>query len=232
MAYGIGDIVAKATNSLPLPRLGRWEIQVKNEDKYTPPSDNALVGAIRKGFHIIDTIKEATQDFFSSLAGDSQAFNYTSIADFDSFIECSIQKDSQVTNRPVERGSFRSVNKVQKPTIAKVVLAKGGFYKGIETCLEALNDLQGSTKLCRVVTPFGVTKDMNLFKFNHSYKKETGSHMLMANLELIEIREGIVRQKSLLNVKNPVDSDLVDTGVKSLKEAGSAWVSSVKSSWS
>lgn len=220
MAYGLGDIVAKATNSLPLPRLGRWEVQVKNEEvARKPDSKNPLINAIRKVTNTIDDFKEGMSDFFSFLSGDDEAYEYRTIADFDSLIECSIQKDSQVTSKPVEQGSFRSVNKVIKPTIAKVVLAKGGFYKGIENCLDALNKLQDSTVKCRLITPFGITKNLNLYKFSYQYKRETGSYLLLANLELIEIREGTVKQKGVDMVKNPVDSDMVKGGVKSLKSA-------------
>ena len=222
MAYGLGDIVAKATNSLPLPRLGRWEVQVRNEDvARKPDSDNVVINAIRKVADTIDNVKEGISDFFSFLSGDDEAFEYRTIADFDSLIECSIQKDSQVTSKPVEQGSFRSVNKVIKPTIAKVVLAKGGFYKGIENCLDALNKLQDSTVKCRLITPFGITKNINLYKFSYQYKRDTGSYLLLANLELIEIREGVVKQKGVDLVKNPVDSDMVKGGVKSLKSVAS-----------
>ena len=231
MAYGLGDIVAKATSSLPLPRLGRWEIQVKNEERYEQDVGDGFFASIKKvakaitGFY--DNVKEAASDFFSYLSGDENAFEYRSIADFDSLIDCSIQKDSTVVNNPIEQGSFRSVNKVMKPTIAKITLAKGGFYKGIEVCLEALDELQNSTKKCRIVTPFGITKDLNLYKFTYTYKRETGSYLLIANLELMEIREGSVIDSS---VKNPVDSDMKNTGVKVLK-AGSKVVDSVKGAW-
>ena len=86
--YGLGDIVSKATSSLPLPRLGRWDVQVLNEQVYNPPSDNKLINMGKAVFDFYDNIKESISDAFSWLAGDKEAFQYKTVASFDSFIKC------------------------------------------------------------------------------------------------------------------------------------------------
>lgn len=210
MAFSLGDIVAKATSSLPLPRLGRWDIQVKI-DKNAPAPDLAWY---KKPFAVYDGFKKWLSDGIAEIAGDSEASDYETIASFDSFIECSAVKDSQIVSQAIERGSFRSVNKIVKPMIVKVKLAKGGFYKGIETCLDALKEIQESTKLCRIVTPFGIAKNLNIGKLTYSYKRETGAHLLIAELDLFEIKEEQIEVKT----KSPVDNLLKNTGVKALRE--------------
>ncbi|MBO7696957.1 MAG: hypothetical protein J6T10_30370 [Methanobrevibacter sp.] len=63
------------------------------------------------------------------------------ILDFTSFIEMNEVEDTSITSSPVEGGSFRSVNKVRKPKIIKVTLAKAGLGYGIQDSLAEVKKL-------------------------------------------------------------------------------------------
>ena len=61
--------------------------------------------------------------------------------DFTSFVEMNEVNDTNITNYPVEKGSFRSANKVRKPKIIKVTLAKSGIGYGIVDFLAEVKKL-------------------------------------------------------------------------------------------
>lgn len=55
--------------------------------------------------------------------------------DFDSVIDVQEVAETVITKNPIEGGSFRSANKVRKPKVIKVTLAKAGIGYGIEDSL-------------------------------------------------------------------------------------------------
>lgn len=71
--------------------------------------------------------------------------------DFTSFIDMNEVDDTTITSNPVEGGSFRSVNKVRKPKVLKVTLAKSGVGYGI---MDSLAEVKSLIPLAR----YGATK--------------------------------------------------------------------------
>ena len=67
--------------------------------------------------------------------------------DFDTVIEINGVQESSVVTHPVETGGFRAVNKVRKPRIVRVKLAKGGNGYGIEAAMDVVTKLQKMASL-------------------------------------------------------------------------------------
>jgi hypothetical protein len=211
------NLLSTLTSSLPLPRLGTWDIQVKKETKKAKESDKDIFDKINS---VLQGVSRAISlsDVSQSLFGQSDD-KYTTVVNFDSFISFNGIRDSSIVSQTIEGGSFRSVNKITKPNVAKVVLAKGGLYKGIEDCLSVLKDLEGSTSILRIVTPFGVMDELNLTQLNYSFKRETGSNLLIAELTLQEVKSQYQKAPyDVKNIKNPQDSNTQNVGLLGVKK--------------
>lgn len=77
--------------------------------------------------------------------------------DFTSFIEMNEIEDTTITSHPVEGGSFRSVNKVRKPKMIKVTIAKAGIGYGV---MDSLAEIKGLLPLARYGATKGQTKNI------------------------------------------------------------------------
>lgn len=211
----LSNLISEIKDSLPLPRFGKWDVQVLKESLKEQKSDKEIFSLISGIKTEKPFILDSMNNIFNTDFADS---NYQTIASFDSFISFNGVKESKIVSQAIERGSFRSVNKIDQPKIVNVQLAKGGFYKGIENCLDNLRALEKSTAICRVITPFGVVDNLNLIKLSYSYKKETGANLLIADLQFQEIISSEQQEPfSFANLKNPTDSDTVNTGLKVAK---------------
>lgn len=147
---------------------------------------------------------------------------YVKIADFDSFISMNGVSDSQIVENAIEQGSFRSVNKVIKPKRFTIELARGGGFKflenGIKNMLYNLEQYQGSTILCRVITPYGVINNLNLVKLEYSFTQDVGSCLLIARMTFQEVMGKARRQKVRVEkVKNASLAETIDSGEKFVK---------------
>lgn len=67
--------------------------------------------------------------------------------EYDSVIDVQEITDTQITQAPVERGSFTSINKVVKPRKIKVTLAKGGTEGAITTALSVVKGLVQKSRI-------------------------------------------------------------------------------------
>lgn len=187
----LSDVFSTITSSLPILKISKWDVQVLKEQKLKDPKPDDFISGIIKNFK--NTIREI-QDTVASIFQNVDN-NYLSIAEFDSFISFNGIHDTQLVQNAVESGSFRSVNKIKKPTQVVVELAKGGYRSGIEVVLDTLKKYQGSTKIFRVMTPFGNIQNLNLMKLEYSYTRDNGSNLLIAKLTFQEVMTGYVRNK-------------------------------------
>lgn len=137
------------------------------------------------------------------------------VADFDSFISLNGKHESQIVQNAIEQGQFRSANKIRKPNVFVVELAKGGLAENIQLVLDSLIEHKESTDLLRVRTPFGVIENVNLIGLEYSFKRGDCASMLVAKLHLQEVQSGSATMEySIEKTKNAENTNTVDTGTK------------------
>lgn len=142
------------------------------------------------------------------------------IADFDTFLSMNGKHESQVVQNAIEKGKFRSVNKIRKPDVCVVELAKGGDVQDIQLVLDNLKKYKDSTDLLTILTPFGVLYDMNLIGLDYSFRCGVSTNMLVAKLTLQEVQSSdLILEYTTESVKSPDDSNTVNAGQKQKKEA-------------
>lgn len=122
------------------------------------------------------------------------------------------QNTSQISQAPVERGTFASYNKVQNPYQATVTMIRGGgdpTKRGL--FIAQLEALANSTLKFHIVTPEYVHRDACIVGYDYVRMPQDGARMIAANLHLEEIREAVVTYETD-DPKNPEDSQQVDIG--------------------
>lgn len=223
MLEGLGSLFATLTGRIPTDLLssvtGSWTVQVKKKDDQTPEPDNWF-DKLKKG--ISDQLNSIKNSIMSFL-GFGEEEEWIDIAEFDSFISVNGVHDSDIVENAVEHGTFRSVNKIQKPSILSVELAKGGWKAGIENalknikiyqgCINNSNDKRKSTILCRIVTPFGIIEDLNLQKIQYSFTRDDGAYLLVCKMDFREIvyyNKAI--KNSISNIKSASNTDTKNGG--------------------
>ena len=141
--------------------------------------------------------------------------DWVKIADFDSFISLNGKHESQIVQNAIEQGQFRSANKIRKPNVFVVELAKGGLAENIQLVLDNLIAYKESTQLLRVRTPFGMIENVNLIGLEYSFKRGDCASMLVAKLHLQEVQSGkATMEYSIEKTKNPENTNTVDAGTK------------------
>lgn len=207
----LSDLWSKATTSLPLLKISKWDVMVLKGQAPKRKSDNKISELIRKAEQGVSYIQDAVAGIFQGSTD-----KYETIARFDSFISFNGTRDSKIVQNAIENGSFRAVNKIHNPNTCVVELAKGGYRSEVEACLEALKKVNESLLICRVVTPFGYMDNLNMIGLEYSYTRNNGSNLLVAKMKFQEIRYGSVKEsntKLLVNdVKNPSDTTKASTG--------------------
>lgn len=222
----LSDLFSKATTSLPLLKISKWDVMVKKGQAPKREKDKNIFGFRNKlddwvrDDVINPTEKSVTwlQNAVASIFQEPQE-EYETIARFDSFISFNGTRDSKIVHNAVENGSFRAVNKIHNPNTCVVELAKGGYRSEVEACLEALKKVNESLLICRVVTPFGYMDNLNMIGLDYSYTRDNGSNLLIAKMKFQEIRSGRVKAEGkVINLKNPADADKSSTGTKAAQE--------------
>lgn len=209
----LSDLFSKATTSLPLLKISKWDVMVKKGQAPKRKSDDGISGYLQ---NIVRTAEDWTTKVQDAVAGIFQGSQdkYETIARFDSFISFNGNRKSRIVQNAIEKGSFRSVNKIQEPNTCTVELAKGGYRSEVEACLEALKKVNESLLICRIVTPFGVMDNMNMIKLDYSYTRDNGANLLVAKMTFQEVRFGSVKESYVKSVmKNPADTKKENTGL-------------------
>lgn len=122
------------------------------------------------------------------------------------------QISSQVSQAPVEKGTFASYNKVQEPYKATVALVRGGgdaTTRGL--LLTQLDALSKSTLKYHIVTPEFVHTNAVITGYDYAREPQSAARMVVANVHLEEVREVSVAYESV-ETANPEDSAIVEIG--------------------
>ena len=212
----LSTLFSKITTSLPLFKISKWDVMVLKGQAPKRRSDEEIKGMYEKatmqGIEALEDWVSGLQDAVAGIFQEPQD-KYETIAKFDSFISFNGSKEEQIVQNAIERGSFRSVNKIKKPSTCVIELAKGGYRSEVEACLNALKKVNGSLLICRIVTPFGTMDNMNMTKLDYSYTRDNGSNLLVAKMTFQEIMSGKEKETwTKLTVKNPADTNTASSG--------------------
>ena len=137
------SIISSITGSLPNPLnlfQGTWEIQYKNKYVVEAPKQDTSKnedGTEKEG---LDAGMSAIKDFTVNAINSKLADPWQTLP-FDSIISVNEVENTNIVNQPIEKGSFRSINKVKLPKEFNVVAATGGISYGIEESLSILKEL-------------------------------------------------------------------------------------------
>ena len=148
----------------------------------------------------------------------------------DTVLSTKYQNSSQISQAPLEKGTFASYNKVQDPYKATVTLVKGGSNPALRGAfLAQIDALSRSTILYNVVTPEFVHQSANIIGYDYVREPQAGATMLTVNLHLEEVREVDVELDSTAadETENPEDSATQDAGEVQPEEAGESLLSRI-----
>jgi hypothetical protein len=144
----------------------------------------------------------------------------------DSFLSLDYKKDMNISNYPLEQGSFASYNKVRTPYSISVRVTKGSSLAilsggGSMTSdrnlfLQALDDMVASLALLTIITPEASYFNANLESYEYKREVKNGAGMIIADLRFVEI------MNSNITISNPTPSSassapLVNSGTVSGK---------------
>jgi len=119
---------------------------------------------------------------------------------------------SQLSNYPVEQGSFNTYNKVDNPFIPRVVMSKGGSDAERAAFFEQVLQLRRSTALLTLITPEAIFRNINLVAFNYSKTNRTGANMLHIEMIFNEVRLAPAAQYSEPDGETPpITGDQTDS---------------------
>ena len=139
----LSSITGRLPNLLEMFQ-GTWKVEYRIQTD--PPKES------EKSWKSWDGISTMASDMLVKAGQTYGLFPQTwQSLDFTSFVEMNEVNDTTITNYPVEGGSFRSANKVRKPKIIKVTLAKSGIGYGI---IDSLSEVKKLLPLAR----YGVKK--------------------------------------------------------------------------
>lgn len=98
-------------------------------------------------------------------------------------------KETRVSDFPVERGSFANYNKVETPAEPVVTLRLGGSESARTTFLNAIDAAVKSTSLYSVVTPEVTYVNYTLERYAYSRQNTRGATLLTVEIMLKEVRQ-------------------------------------------
>lgn len=130
--------------------------------------------------------------------------------DVDSVISVEYRADSTVSDYAIENGGFVSYNKVDRPYESRVRLARSGASVDRTAFLQALQSLKSSVELVTIVTPEQVYENANVTGYDVGRSATEGAQMLVAELQLQEIRQAPATAYS--NTRDPSGADAVNDG--------------------
>lgn len=202
----LANIIGAVKNKL---EQTTWTLKVQAKDNIEVKGDKTISGIINAVTKTVKMVQGALSSIFPT--NDS---NYEDLCNFDSFISMNGQHDSEIVKNVIEKGSFRSVNKIKNPDIFVIELAKGGWQSDIENVLYRLKVCEGSTRLCKIFTPFGNMENLNLIKVEYKFSSEEGASLLVAKLTFQEVRGGYVGKPryTLKSVASPNSTNTADSG--------------------
>lgn len=190
------SVLGTVTGSLPnlLNYIqGKWSVEYRNKVPLSEKDRESAMNNIKK---------TDPTDAISLLVSFNDAMALMESGwkelEFDSFVEMNEIDDTTITSHPVEGGTFRSVNKVRKPRIVKVTLAKGGIQSGIEDSLSEVKDLVAKAR-------YGAEKVRNTAQLITDIVNSVSSY-LEGKSSVIDVRPKIISIPMEFRVITPFET--------------------------
>ncbi len=130
----------------------------------------------------------------------------------DSFLGIEVMPTSEVCDYPVEKGSFASFNKVTRPIVIELRIAKGGSTSSRSAFLTSLQNAKDGTGVFTIVTPEGTYPNMSLNAYPYRKTETEGAGMIVANCRFAEIRQSLPANYQSLVPPNAQTSSTTSTG--------------------
>lgn len=150
----------------------------------------------------------------------------------DNVVSVKYESKSQISNAPVEQGSFASYNKVTEPYSVSVMMTKasGGVMQRA-AFLSLLENFTQSTNLFMVITPEAIYPNCNIVSYDYARDASDGARMIKANIHLQEVREVKVQytQTKMEQAKPQQDNGKVQAQETPAAKAqsGQSWLSKI-----
>lgn len=122
-------------------------------------------------------------------------------------------KELQVSDFPLERGSFAAYNKVERPATPSVTFAFAGSESDRTQFLNVIDDATRSTNLYSIVTPEVTYVNYTIERYNYQRRNSKGATLLIVELSLKEIRQvSATFTSTIVAAKQPDATPKVDAG--------------------
>ena len=92
-----------------------------------------------------------------------------------------------VSDYPVEQGGFQSYNKVQRPNMVRILMAKSGPEPARAEFMKQVRAAAASTNLYTVITPTDSYDSMTIERYTYRRSSERGKQLLSVEFHLRRI---------------------------------------------
>lgn len=107
----------------------------------------------------------------------------------DNVVSVKFNNKSNITNAPIENGSFASYNKVREPSDISVMMTKAsGGVEERSAFLSLLDTFSNSNDLYIIITPEYVYKNYAIQGYDYVREPDNGARMIKVNVHLKEVR--------------------------------------------
>ncbi len=130
----------------------------------------------------------------------------------DTILALDYRREWTVADFQIEKGSFSSYDKVQRPFDVRVRLAKSGSESLLTQFVASIEDLGDSLELVDVVTPTRTYLGVTLTSIGYQQSAKNGISMITFDLGLREIRETAASAMTAAIVQDPGSADPTNGG--------------------
>lgn len=144
----------------------------------------------------------------------------STLIDFTSMLELSIQHDSSIPEEAIEQGSFATYNRTHSPDSIRVKLAIEGEAADLQKAQETLDSLASGTDKVSLVTPDYEHENLALESYDYSRNQQQSSGILIVDLRLKEVREVVTQQVTVQTSKPITTTSAKEASTVSKTETG------------
>ena len=164
---------------------------------------------------INDIVSLLTGDAISLFAGAIKApwgiyFGPIPVIINDTVIQFGFDQRYDISDFPIEGGSFQSYNKVYEPFQATFRFVRGGSLIDRQELLDSISAIIGDINLYNVVTADAVYQNVNLISYSYQQTGQNGIGMLTVDVVARQVK--IASSAILSSVQDPGSASQVNDG--------------------